>query len=896
MSETRRDPDALLRRVQRDEAEARRGRLKVFFGAAPGVGKTYAMLEAARAKKATGMDVVIGWVETHRRAETAALAEGFERLAPREVEHRGVRLSEFDIDASLARRPGLLLLDELAHTNAPGARHPKRWQDARELLEAGIDVWTTLNVQHLESVNDLVERITGVVVRETLPDHLLDEADEVEFVDLPPEDLLRRLAEGKVYLPEQAARAVKQFFRKGNLTALRELALRRTAEHVDAAVQDYRRDHAIETTWPVTERVLVCIRPNPESGRLVRAARRLATRLRAEWIVAWVESPGQPALSAAERAHLAAAFELAEQLGAETATVSGTSVPEAVLRLARERNVSQIVVGKPGRVGWRGLLRGSLVDAIVRDSGDVDVFIVSGEEGKEVRPDASVSRSRSRGYGLAALVVLAATFVSWAMLGRFDKLNLVMLYLLGVVFVATRHGRGPSAFAAVLSVAVFDFFFIPPHLTFAVADTQYLVSFAVMLVVGLLVSTLGARVRDAAEFARQRERRTQSLYALVRDLAGPHDPREIAAAGARHAAELLRSAAVLYLPGPGPGPGLEPVADPVPAFALDPRERAVAQWAFDHRQAAGADTDTLPGGAALYEPLVAGEESLGVLGVELLPSMRPLPPDQRELVRALARQIAGPLERARLASRADAARLAAESERLRSTLLSSVSHDLRTPLAAITGAASGLLVDPPPGPELRSELASTVLEEAERLNRLVGNLLDMTRLEAGTLEPKREWHSLEEVIGGALARVERSAGARRLVAEVAEELPLVPIDAVLVEQALVNLLENALRHGAAAGFVKVSARVESTHALVEVEDDGPGFPPQDADRLFDKFYRASGGPGAGLGLAIARAIVTAHGGRIWAEPRTPTGASFRFTLPLGDAPPPPPPPPADEEP
>ena len=630
MSETRPDPDALLRRVERDEAEARRGRLKVFFGAAPGVGKTYAMLETARAKRSAGADVVIGWVETHRRAETAALTFGFERLEPREVEHRGMRLQEFDIDKALARRPGLLLLDELAHTNAPGARHPKRWQDARELLEAGIDVWTTLNVQHLESVNDLVERITGVVVRETLPDHLLEEADEVEFVDLPPEDLLRRLAEGKVYLPDQAARAVKQFFRKGNLTALRELALRRTAEHVDAAVQDYRRDHSIETTWPVTERVLVCVRPNPESGRLVRAARRLATRLRAEWILAWVESPGQPPLSAAERQHLAAAFELAEQLGAETTTVSGASVPEAVLRLARERNVSQIVVGKPGRPGWRGFWRGSLVDAIVRDSGDLDVYIVSGEEGTGApAPAAPVQRSLARGYLEAALVVLVASGASWALLGRFDKLNLVMLYLLGVVFVATRHGRGPSAFAAVASVLAFDFFFVPPHLTFVVSDTQYLVSFAVMLVVGLLVSTLGARVRDAAEFARQRERRTQALSALVRDLAGPRDPREIAATGARHVSELMRCAAVLYLPAPGAGPapspvpGLEPVADPVPAFARDPRELAVAQWAFDHRQAAGADTDTLPAGAALYEPLVSGDESLGVLGIELPPEAAP---------------------------------------------------------------------------------------------------------------------------------------------------------------------------------------------------------------------------------------------------------------------------------
>jgi two-component system sensor histidine kinase KdpD len=723
-------------------------------------------------------------------------------------------------------------------------------------------------------------------VRETLPDRLLDEADEIEIVDLPIEDLLKRLAEGKVYLPDQAARAVAQFFRKGNLTALRELALRRTAEHVDAAVRDYRRDHAIEATWPVTDRILVCIRPNPDSGRLVRAARRLATRLRAPWIAAWVASPGQPPLSAAERAHLAAALELAEQLGAETATVSGASVPEAVLQLARERNVTQIVVGKPGRAGWRGLFRGSLVDAIVKQSGELDVFIVSGDHDPPAPPTWPTPRSRPPGYAKAVAVVAAASLVSWLLLGESDKLNLAMVYLLGVVFVATRYGRGPSVLAVVLSVAVFDFFFIPPHLTFAVSDTQYLVSFGVMLVVGLLVSTLAARVRDAAEFARQRERRTQALYALVRELAGPRQPREIAAVAARHVAELMRCDTVVLLPAVA-GPGLEPAGQQVPAFARDPRELAVAQWAFDHRQPAGADTDTLPAGAVLYEPLSTGEESLGVLAIRLEPALRPLPPDQRELVRALARQIAGPLERARLAASADSARLAAESERLRSTLLSSVSHDLRTPLAAITGAASGLLVEPAPAAGLQRELASTVLDEAQRLNRLVGNLLDMTRLEAGTLEPKRDWHSLEELIGSAIARVEGYAPGRRFATEVAPELPLVPIDAVLVEQALVNLLENAVRHGGAAGAVRVEARLDGPQALVEVRDEGPGLPAGGEERVFDKFYRAAAGPGAGLGLAIARAIVTAHGGRIWAETLKPRGAAFRFTLPVGDTPPPP---------
>ncbi len=886
MSETRPDPDALLRRVQRDEAT--RGRLKVFFGAAPGVGKTYAMLEAARIKQRAGTEVVIGWVETHGRAETASLAEGIERLPPREVEHRGVHLREFDLDGALARRPTVLLLDELAHTNAPGSRHPKRWQDARELLEAGIDVWTTLNVQHIESVNDLVERITGVVVRETLPDSVLDEADEVEFVDLPPEDLLRRLAEGKVYVPDQAARAVRQFFRKGNLTALRELALRRTAEHVDAAVVDYRRDHAIEGTWPVAERILACIRPNPDSGRLVRGARRLATRLRAEWIVAWVESPGQPPLTDEERRHLASAFALAEQLGAQTATISGTSVSEAVQRFARERNVSKLVLGKPAHPRWRDRLRGSLVDDLVRTSGDMDVFVISGEAGESVEPARPVrSRRDWRGYAFAAAVVVLSTLVSWPMLGRFDRLNLVMVYLLGVVLVATRHGRGPSAFAAVASVAVFDFFFVPPHLTFAVADTQYVVTFAVMLVVGLLVSTLAARVREAAEFARQREKRTQSLFALSRDLLGLRDPVEIAAEGARHVSELLRCPAAVLLP--ADGGRLEAAGDPRPDFAGDPRELAVAEWAFGHGHPAGSETDTLAGARARYEPLRGSRGPVGVLGVELPGSMRPLTPDQRDILAALAGQIAVPLERARLAAERDTARLAAQSEQLRSTLLSSVSHDLRTPLAAITGAASGLLETPPPAAPLARELASTVLDEAERLNRLVGNLLDMTRLESGTLSPKRDWHSLEEVVGSALGRVRRYAGERRLVAEVAPGLPLVPIDAVLVEQALVNLLENALRHGGPEGAVRVAARVEGEDAVLEVSDEGPGFPAEDALRIFEKFYRARGGTGAGLGLAIAKAIATAHGGTIRAGAGRPRGAVFRLTLPLGEGPPAPPP-------
>ena len=885
MSDQRPDPDALLRRVAAEEARTSRGRLKVFFGAAPGVGKTYAMLEAARAKKAEGVDVVIGWVETHGRKETAALAEGLERLPPREVEHRGTRLNEFDLDAAVARRPALLLLDELAHTNAPGSRHAKRWQDAVELLEAGINLYTTLNVQHLESLNDLVNQVTGVAVRETVPDRLLDDAEEVEFVDLPAEDLLKRLAEGKVYLPERAALAVKSFFRKGNLLALRELALRRTAERVDADVRDYRRDHAIAETWPVTERILVCVRPNPESDRLVRAARRMAARLGAEWIVVSVESPSQPPLSAAEREALAATTKLAEQLGAETAVLSGDSVSEALLSFARERNVSKIVVGKPAHGRWRDRLKGSLLDAIVRGSGEVDVYIISGERGEELqaaRP-ATGGRAKPAQYLWSAAVVLASTVLCWAMHGRFDRSNLIMVYLLGVAFVATRYGRGPSAFTALLSVAAFDFFFVPPYLTFAVADTQYLVTFGVMLLVSVLISTLAARVRAQADAARQRERRTQVLYAMSRDLAAARTVEEVARTTSRHVTDVLGGRAAVLVP--ASGGALAPASGDAETDTA--RERAVAQWAFDHGQVAGLGTDTLPGASAAWFPLRGSQSTLGVAGVSPDPAHLPLRPDQRDLLEALVRQAASGLERARLAEEAQQARVDVEAERLRSTLLSSVSHDLRTPLATITGAASTLLQDASLGNDSRQELQAAIYEEAVRLNRLVTNLLDMTRLESGSLQINRDWHSVEELVGSALARLEPVLRGRTVRARVPGDLPLVPVDGILVEQALVNLLENAAKHTDPPGAVEISARAEKGSMMVEVSDEGPGLPPGTEERVFEKFYRAgSARRGFGLGLPICRAIATAHGGDVRAERRDPRGTRFRLTLPLGETPPP----------
>jgi two-component system sensor histidine kinase KdpD len=886
MSAERPDPDALLRRVVAEESRLRRGRLKIFFGASPGVGKTYAMLEAAGTKRAEGVDVVIGWVETHGRAETAALAEGFEWLAARESEYRGTRLREFDLDVALARKPALLLLDELAHTNAPGSRHTKRWQDAVELLEAGINIYTTLNVQHLESVNDLVNRVTGVTVRETVPDRLLDDAEEVEFIDLPAEELLKRLAEGKVYVPDQAAQAVKGFFRRGNLLALRELALRRTAERVDADVRDYRRDHAIQRTWPVAERVLVCVRPNPESDRLVRAARRMAARLRAEWIVVSVESPSQPPLSPAERESLAGTMKLAEQLGAETAVLSGDSVSEALLSFARQRNASKIVVGKPAHNRWRDRLKGSLLDEIVRRSGEVDVYIISGERGEVPQPARPGARPTIPAHYLwSATVVLVCTLVCGAMLGRFDRSNLVMVYLLGVAFVAARHGRWPSAMAAVLSVAAFDFFFVPPYMTFAVSDSQYLVTFGVMLLVSLLISTLAARVRAQAEAAGHREQRTQVLYAMSREVAAARTVEEVARAASRHVADIVSGPAVVLVPGPDGQLG----ASGDPRAAGDSRERAVAQWAFDHGRMAGLGTDTLPGASALYIPLHGTESVLGVLGVRPDAALLPLRPDQIDLLEALSRQAASGLERARLAEEAQQARVAMETERLRSTLLSSVSHDLRTPLAAIEGAATTLLdrrasIDD----GVRRDLLDTIREEAERLNRRVRNLLDMTRLDSGTVSVNKEWQPLEEVVGAALTQMEDRLAGREVQTDLPESLPLVPLDTVLVEQVLVNLLENALKYSEGQDPIEVKASSAEGEVILEVADRGPGIPSGEEERIFQRFHRVSGDRGSrgvGLGLAICRAIVAAHGGRIWAENRADGGASFKLTLPLEGTPP-----------
>lgn len=886
------DPDALLAEAQEQERKRARGKLKIFFGASPGVGKTFAMLEEGRARAAEGMDVVVGYAEPHARRDTEALLLGMDLLPYHFIEYKQVRLKEFDLDAALKRHPALILVDELAHTNGPGMRHPKRWQDVMELLGAGIDVYTTLNVQHLESLNDVVQRITGVAVRETLPDSVLEQADEVELVDISPDELLERLNEGKVYAPEMAERATRNFFSKGNLLALRELALRRTAERVDAQMEDFRRENRVRELWPAVERLLVCVSPSPLSNRLVRASKRLATGVKAEWIAAYVEKPSSATLRQEDRDRVVQTLRLAQQLGAEAVTLSAQNVAEELVSYARARNVTKIVIGKPERPRWREWLSGSLVDELIRRSGQIDVYVIRGEADGPV-PPAPRRESREfdgRPYGAGVGIAATCTAICWAMYGHFELSNLIMVYLLGVVAAAVWVGRGPAIFTSILSVAAFDFLFVPPFWTFAVTDTQYLVTFAVMLVVAIVISTLTDRIRRQAEAAREREKRTAALLVLSRELAATREMEKILDAAARQISEVFDSQVVMLAP--SEDQRLAARASRTITYAVDEKEMSVARWVFDHDQAAGLGTSTLPGATGLYLPLVASQGTVGVLGILPARATAFAEPEQLRLLEAFANQSAAAIERAKLASDARSAWERVEAEFMRNTLLSSVSHDLRTPLAAIEGAASSLVDGGTAlSTESRQELAETIYEEAERMDRLVNNLLDMTRLESGGLQLKKEWQPLQEVIGSSLHRLDQRLAGRKINLDIPADLPLAPIDEVAIEQVLANLLDNALQYTPPGSPIEIRASLHDNAISVEVADHGPGLPAGTEERVFQKFFRAhpSGASGnrrgIGLGLAICRGIIEAHGGTIKAVNRPEGGACFRFTLPLVGTPP-----------
>ena len=885
MNQHRPDPDALLQRVQAEEARQHQGKFKVFFGANPGVGKTYAMLEAAHEQRRDGIDVVVGVVEAHGRAETEALIDGLEIIPRRAIDHRGTVLQEFDLDAALARRPTVILIDELAHSNAPGMRHAKRWQDVQELLKAGITVYTTVNVQHLESLNDVVAQITGVRVRETVPDSVLERADDVELIDLPPDDLLQRLKDGKVYVPEQIQHAIHNFFAKGNLIALRELALRRTAERVDQQMEIYRRDHAVVQTWPAAETILVCVNTKPRGPRLIRAARQMAADLHAKWVVVYVQVPRHLRLPQTERDRLVQTLRLAEQLGAETVTLTGENVAQEILSYARSRNATKIIVGKPIRPVWKEWVFGSVVSDLVHRSGAIDIYVITGEAGEgEPLVRRSLRRASDVGdYLYAVCGVLCATVASWLMFPYFAAANLIMMYLIAVITIAIRFGRGPSAMASVLSVAAFDFFFVPPYFTFTVSDAQYFLTFSVMLVVALVISNLAVRIRQQAELARYREHRTSVLYSMSRDLATHRGTGILAQLAAKHLRDVFDAQVAIFLADAEKRVQLQ--RGELLFFELNPKESGVAQWVYDHNEGAGLGTDTLPGASALYLPLVASSGAIGVVAVRPKDPSLLLDPEQLHLLESLVNQVALAIERTRLSDEAQQAHVAAEAERMRSAILSSVSHDLRTPLATISGAASSLAE----GREelnavARQDLARSICREADRLDRLLKNLLDMTQLEAGAVRLNKEWHSLDEIIGAALARLEGRLDGHAVNTVFPTDLPLVFVDGVLLEQVVINLVENAVKYTPPRSTIDLSASVRDREVVVEAADRGPGIHPEEESRIFDKFYRGKSAQegGVGLGLTICRGIVEAHGGRIWTENRSGGGALFRFTIPLSE--------------
>jgi two-component system sensor histidine kinase KdpD len=870
------DPDALLASVEAEDRRAVRARLKIFFGAAPGVGKTYAMLQEARRARADGDDVVIGVVETHGRPETEELVGGLAVIARRVVDHRGVQLTELDLDAALARRPARILIDELAHANAPGSKHVKRWQDVLELLDAGIDVHTTVNVQHVESLSDVIQQITGVRVRETVPDLLFERADELELVDISPDELLARLAEGKVYVPDQAQRAVHHFFQRGNLLVLRELALRRTAQRVDADVLAYRKQHGISAPWPATDRILVCVGPSPGSERLIRATKRIAEGMHASWAAAHVELLGAPPLGERDRERVEAHLRLAEALGGELVRLAGASVAGALLEHAQRTNVTRIVAGKPTHARWRDRVRGSLLDALIRGSGPIEVHVIAPIDDGRPPPASPIPREHPSAwaYGWAALAVAAATGLGM-LVSRYATLaEVTMLYLIAITL-ASLAGRGPSLVAASLAVAAFDFCFVPPRFTFAVTDLRYLMTFAVMFAAGLAISTLTTRLRRQERDALIRERHTAALLAFTRDITAVLAPGDVAAVTALHLeASFPVSVAVLVPEGNGGEPGaLAAVAGLMP---LAPQELAVLRWSFEHKQPAGRGTDTFPGARILAVPLLSGDDAVGVIAVQAKQDPRRRGGAAVPLIESIARQAGLALGRVKFADQAREASLRARTEQMRNALLSAVSHDLRTPLAVITGAATTLRDDEDrlPGPA-RRELLTQIVDDARRLERVLANLLQLTRVESG-LVPSRELIPVEELIGAALTRMEGSIGSWKVDLDVPSEL-VVPVDPVLFEQVLINLIDNALKHGAPP--LALRAHREGAMVVLDVSDHGRGVPVELGATLFDKFVRASNAPGAGLGLAVVRAIVEAHGGRVGVANAPEGGARFRVELP-----------------
>ena len=880
------DPDELLKRVQAEEKQHTQGHLKIFFGYAAGVGKTYAMLEAAHQRKNEGIDVVVGYVETHQRVETENMLKGLEVIPPKSIQYRNIQLPEMDIDKVLERRPQLVLVDELAHTNAPGCRHAKRYQDVEELLSSGINVYTTLNIQHLESLNDVVAQITGTKVRETIPDRVIDEVTDIELIDLPTDELLNRLKEGKVYVPEQAERAIEQFFRQGNLTALRELTMRRAAERVDELMLDYMGKRAIPGPWPAAERLLVCISPGAVSERLVRTARRLADELKAEWYAIFVETPARARLPIEQRDRIARMLRLAEELGAKSITLPGRSVAETITKYARTQNITKIIIGKSRRPSWLDWLRGSISYQIIQESGPIDVYFVNTGPQDAATPPISQSEQEGqlnrsiRQYLLGLALVVMATGVCALVAPYISPTNLVVIYLLSTVLAAVFLGRGPAIMGAILSVIAFDYFFVPPRLTMAVTDTEYILTFIGLLSVSLVISYLTSQVRAQADAAQRREAQASALYDLGHDLTAAVGLDAVAKTIIDHICQTFSREVAIFLPENG---NLK-LFQASQGLNVAENELAVAVWAFQHAQQAGRGTDTLPEASMHYQPLKTTRGVIGVLGIKPMEPSNYLSPDQRRILDAFANQVALAIEGAQLVEQSHQTELLEATEKLQTALLNSISHDLRTPLVSITGALSsmeeaGTALDE----DVRRSLIETAREEADRLNRLVGNLLDITRLEAGAMKLHREACDVQELIGAALEQIGSRLKNREVMVEIPPNLPLVNLDFVLFCRVLVNIIDNALKYSSPDKPIEILTRINNQNLEITIADQGEGIPLEDFERIFDKFYRVQrpdNVSGTGLGLSICKGIIEAHGGSIKVANRPAGGSIFTLSVPV----------------
>jgi two-component system sensor histidine kinase KdpD len=883
-------PEALLEAARREDS--RDGKLRIFVGAAPGVGKTYSMLETARARRKDGYDVVVGVVETHGRKETEALLEGLEIIPRRRIEYRGQWLEEMDLDAIIARRPQIVLVDELAHTNAPGSRHPKRCMDVEELLNRGINVYSTVNIQHIESLNDVVAQITGVRVRETVPDRVFDRADSVELVDLTPDDLIQRLKEGKVYVPKQAERALEHFFSPANLTALRELALRRTADRVDEQLLTHMQEHAIQGPWAAGERILVCVSEDVRSAGLVRYAKRLADRLHAPWTALSVETQRSLQFTEEERDRLADTLRLAEALGGESITIpsGGRHIADDVINFAHANNVTQIVIGKSTRSRWFEILHGSVVHELVRSSGNISVHVIAGEHlagepipKKTVRTADEIKPFDVVPYLVATLAVAIALGLDQLIYPFMGIENIDLVFMTAIVAIAVRYGLWPSLYASVISSLCYNFFFMPPLYTFTIADPTNVAAFLIFIVMAGLVSNVAARVRTQAVAAIERARTTEALYAFSRKLAGVGTLDDVLWATAYQTALMLKVRVVLLLPENG---SIAVRAGYPPEDTLDDADLAAARWAWEHDRSAGRGSDTLPGAKRLFLPMRTGRGAIGIVGIDSDKPGPLLTPDQRRQLDALIDQGALAIERVFLVEDVDRAKRGMEADRLRSALLTSISHDLKTPLAAILGAAGTLRqLSDALDDAAKADLLATIIDESERLNRFIANLLDITRLESGAIVPQTTLQDLGELVGSALARAAKILAHHQVEVELAADVPMLELDPVLFEQVLFNLLDNASKYAPADTTIRIRSWREAQSVGLQVLDEGVGIPPDDVERIFDKFYRAQKGDqvraGTGLGLAISRGFVEALKGTIAAANRADrTGAVFTIRLPI----------------